>query len=94
MALKKDITLDNGITLTYHRVVSVNNVTNHRSIIDVASYINEEQREKEKDWDGKTDLHVYIVNKVYEKYYDENLNVVNAYDYLTTLEEYKDSIKC
>ena len=50
MALKKNITLNNGIILNYHRVVSVNNITNQTSIIEVASYINEEQRLKEKEY--------------------------------------------
>ena len=94
MALNKKIILDNGITMNYHRVVSVNNVVNHTSIIDVASYVNEEQREKEKEWHknfGKEDLNVYIVNKVYSIEYDENLNVVNAYEYLKTLDEFIDA---
>ena len=49
MALKKEMILENGIILNYHRVVSVNNVTNQQSVIEVASYINEAQREKEKE---------------------------------------------
>ena len=40
MAILKAIELQNGITVNYHRVVSVNNVTNHASIIEVASYTN------------------------------------------------------
>lgn len=47
MAIKKDIKLDNGITVTYHRVVSVSNTTNIKSAIEVASYINQEEREKQ-----------------------------------------------
>ena len=49
MALKKEMILENGIILNYHRVVSVNNITNQQSVIEVASYINEAQREKEKE---------------------------------------------
>ena len=33
MAIIKNITLDSGVMVNYHRVVSVNNVTNHASII-------------------------------------------------------------
>ena len=94
MALKKDIILENGITLNYHRVVSVSNITNQQSIIEVASYINETQRQKEIDWYNsvaKTDINVYIDSKYYSKEYDENLNVVNAYEYLKTLEEFTDA---
>lgn len=94
MALKKDITLNNGIVLNYHRVVSVNNITNQTSIIEVASYINEEQREKEIQWyetKSQNDMNVFIDTKYYSKEYDKNLNVDNAYDYLKTLEEFKDA---
>lgn len=94
MALKKDITLDNGIVLNYHRVVSVNNVTNKTSIIEVASYINEEQRNKEKEWyetNSQEDMNVYINTKFYSTEYNKELNVDNAYEYLKTLEEFKDA---
>lgn len=94
MALKKDITLNNGIVLNYHRVVSVNNITNQISIIEVASYINEEQRNKEKEWyetNRQNDMNVFIDTKYYSKEYDENLNVVNAYEYLKTLDEFIDA---
>lgn len=94
MALKKDITLNNGIVLNYHRVVSVNNITNQTSIIEVASYINEEQRNKEKEWyetKSQEDMNVLIETKYYSKDYDKNLNVDNAYDYLKTLDEFKDA---
>lgn len=94
MALQKNITLDNGIVLTYHRVVSVNNITNQKSVIEVASYINQEQRNKEKEWyksDSKDSMNVYIYANYCEKEYDKNLNVDNAYEYLKTLEVFKDA---
>lgn len=94
MALNKYITLDNGVILSYHRVVSVNNITNQTSIIEVASYINEEQRNKEKEWyetKSQEDMNVLIETKYYLKDYDKNLNVDNAYDYLKTLDEFKDA---
>lgn len=88
MALKKDITLDNGIVLNYHRVVSVNNITNQTSIIEVASYINEEQRQKEKEWYEKTNLekrngmNVFIETNFYTTNYDKELGVDNSYEFL------------
>lgn len=94
MALKKNITLNNGIVLNYHRVASVNNITNQQSNIEVASYINEAQRNKEKEWyetENKEDMNVFVDTKYYSKEYDENLNVINAYDYLKTLDEFKNS---
>lgn len=50
MALQKDIKMENGVTLSYHRVTSVDNVTNISSIIQVASYIDTEEREKEQHY--------------------------------------------
>lgn len=50
MALSKEIELENGITLTYHRITSLNKVTNIMNTIEVNSYINEKQREKEKTY--------------------------------------------
>ena len=38
MALQKAITLDNGITLNYHRIASLNKITNSANIIEVISF--------------------------------------------------------
>lgn len=48
MALQKEIELENGIVLNYHRITSLNKLTNISNNIEVNSYINESQREKEK----------------------------------------------
>lgn len=48
MALQKEIELDNGIILNYHRITSLSKLTNISNNIEVSSYINENQREKEK----------------------------------------------
>ena len=48
MALKKEIELENGIVLNYHRITSLNKITNMSNTIEVNSYISESQREKEK----------------------------------------------
>lgn len=94
MALKKDIKLDNGIILTYHRIVSVNSIVNRQSMIEVGSYLNKEEREKEREWynSGSADrLNVYIGTKYYIKDYDKEFNVDNAYEYLKTLEDFADA---
>lgn len=49
MALYKEIDLDNGVTVRYHRVVSVNTITNVQNIIEVASYTSKEKRDEEKN---------------------------------------------
>lgn len=92
MALQKDITLDNGIVLNYHRIVSLNTITNVQSIIEVASYVNEAQREKEKEAiETGTEMNVYIDTKYYNLDYSEETSVKTAYEYLKTLSEYKDA---
>ena len=48
MALQKEIELENGIVLNYHRITSLNKITNMSNTIEVNSYISESQREKEK----------------------------------------------
>lgn len=48
MALQKQIELENGVVINYHRVTSLNKITNISNTIEVSSYTNERQREKEK----------------------------------------------
>ena len=47
MALKKQIILDNGIAVNYHRINSIEFMTNWTININISSYISEEQRNKE-----------------------------------------------
>lgn len=99
MALSKEVILNNGIPTTYHRIVSLNKIINHMNCIEVASYISQEKRDEEKE--------ISLLNKESEKYipsnifkeskfigldYDENMTIQSAYDYLKTLDEFKDSI--
>lgn len=48
MAIQKEIELENGVILNYHRITSLNKITNISNTIEVSSYTNEKQREKEK----------------------------------------------
>lgn len=89
MALIKEIELNNGVKVNYHRIVSVNNVTNHASIIEIASYTSKEKREQEKEaFERKEFIDVFKETKFIEKEYEEDLNVVSAYEYLKTLPEF------
>ena len=93
MALSKAITLENGITVNYHRVVSINNITNQSSIIEVASYTSEEKRLEEKSKLLNIEpMNVYIRSKYYLKSYNKNLNVDSAYEYIKTLDEFTGAI--
>lgn len=93
MALIKEIELNNGVKVNYHRIVSVNNVTNHASIIEVCSYTSKEKREEEKEAFEKGEfIDVFKETKFIEKEYEEDLNVVSAYEYLKKQELYNNSI--
>ena len=63
MALKKQIELDNGIILNYHRVVSIKKVTNIQNQYEIASYISKEQREKEEEYQILQKRSIEIANQ-------------------------------
>lgn len=93
MALKKEIILNNGVITNYHRIVSLNNITNVSTIIEVASYTSKEKREEEKDAiENATEMNVFIDTKYINKEYTENLTIKEAYEYLKTLDEFKNAI--
>lgn len=86
MALKKEIQLENGIIINYHRIITLQLVTNKSVDMIVASYVDEENRDKDF-LDNKI-----IQTKVYTDAYQENYNIEKAYEYLKTLPEFKDAI--
>lgn len=85
MALQKEIILKNGIPVNYHRVVSLNQITNHVAIIEIGSYLNIGEREKEKN--GTTTI--FISSKYMEIPYGQITSVVDVYYYLKTLEMFE-----
>lgn len=92
MGLKKEITLDNGVIVNYHRIVSLNNITNVSTIIEVGSYTSKEKRKEEKDAiENATEMNVFINTEYINKEYTENLTIKEAYEYLKTLEKYKNA---
>lgn len=95
MALKKEIELENGIVTNYHRIVSLNSIVNNQNIIEVASYINQNKRKEEKEYydsdDENKSMNVFIDTRYYNTDYDENMSVKTAYNYLKSLDEFKDA---
>lgn len=90
MAIIKEIVLENGIPVNYHRVVSVNNITNISSIIEVGSYISKEKRLEEKaKIEAKEPMNIFIHTEYHNINYDPMLNVEGAYAYLKTTDEFK-----
>lgn len=96
MAIKKEIELENGIIVNYHRIVSINKITNDCNIIEVASYTSENQREKEKEYyrsiDEDKQMNVFIETDYIQKEYLENETIEECYEYLKTLDKFKDAI--
>ncbi len=89
MALIKAIELENGVTTNYHRVVSINSITNHSSIIEIASYTSKAKREEEKAaLENNVPMDVFIHSQYLEIAYNKGLDVDSAYEYLKTLPEF------
>lgn len=95
MALKKEIELDNGIVLNYHRIVSINKITNNCNVIEVASYTSEKQRDKEKEYyesvNEDKQMDVFIETEYIQKEYSENETIEECYKHLKTLDKFKDA---
>lgn len=109
MALQKEIISNNGVPLNYHRVVSVNSITNISTTIEVASYVNEAKRLEEKEYqelqmkEDRTQeeeeqleqgINVYIETEYIDLPYDKDMNVDNAYEYLLKMDKYKNAKDC
>ena len=89
MALKKEIELDNGVITSYHRIVSINKITNVSNLIELASYTNESKREEEKDAiKNGTEMNIFINTEYITAEYDENITIEETYEYLKTLDKY------
>lgn len=93
MALQKDVKMENGLILSYHRINTVTIHTNNQIVIELTSYLNQEEREKEKEAMSKQEpFNVYTETTMYPLPYDKEFSIVKAYEYLKTLDEFKDSI--
>lgn len=95
MALNKKIELENGIIVNYHRIVSINKITNSAIIIEVGSYISEAKRQEELDYYASTEhnktMNVFIETTYLNKEYNETDTIQDLYDYLKTTEKFKDA---
>lgn len=96
MALQKEITQENGIVLSYHRIESLNILTNVANIISVSSYLNRNERENElKAYEEAfingtgVEMNVYINSNIYKAPYNPSMTIEEAYDYLKTLKAFE-----
>lgn len=91
MALRKEITLSNGVTTRYHRIVSVNTITNVQNLIEIASYTAEDKRHEElgAQVDGKH-MNVFIHTRFISAPYDQDMTIEGAYDWVkANVKEFK-----
>lgn len=95
MALKKQIELENGIVLNYHRIVSINKITNNQTIIEVASYISKGKRQEEIDYYNSEEqdkqMNIFIDTTYVSADYDEDKTIQDLYDYLKTTDKFKNA---
>lgn len=96
MALEKNIELDNGVIVNYHRIVSINKITNIKNLIEVGSYSNSEKRDEEKESLQSNEINysldIKIITDFIEAPYDDTMNIKESYEYLKTLEKYKGAL--
>ena len=88
MALKKTVIMPNGLPLEYHRVVFVSLNNDNQNMILVHSYLNEEARRCEKDYEAGLVEDISERPYVYTRYYNTEcygaMSVGRAYDWLKT----------
>lgn len=108
MALYKEVELDNGVIVNYHRIVSLNKITNMSNIVEIASYSSKNKREEEAEYQrvqkkkyNKEELtkqeqelldkgiNVFMDTEFIQKEYNEKETIKDAYEYLKTLDKYK-----
>lgn len=84
MALKKEVRQDNGVVTNYHRILYIMSTINSHVSIAVLSYIDAAGRNMENSV-----TEPYKIAVTYEKEYEENMTIEDAYEYLKTLPEFE-----
>lgn len=93
MALSKPIKQNNGIVLSYHRIVDIRNVVNDKTYLDVVSYVDNEERIKEQNQPkySPNRAEIYKVSAIFALPYNDTLTIEEAYEHLKTLEVFEGS---
>ena len=96
MAIEKPIELGSGVTVSYHRVVSVNSVTNVQSVIEVASYTSEAKRLEEKasleegaESGEAVETDIFVATAYVAVGYEKGMGIAEAYSRIKSLPEYE-----
>ena len=97
MAIKKQVTADNGIVTEYHRIALLSIEVNQQITILVHSYLSKAARQIEKDYaaglydnleEGMMKF-PYVDAQYLHTDYDENMNIKNAYEFIKTLPQFE-----
>lgn len=90
MALTKNITLDNGVITRYHRIVSINHIINHASIIEICSYTSAKKRAEEKNAiENNDEMNVYLHTQYIHTNYNDTMTTADAYEFVKSLEQFE-----
>ena len=100
MAIKVQVTADNGIVTEYHRIAMLKIDVNQQNTILIHSYLSESGRQIEKDYAAGLykDVDVGLIKFPYvnAKYihipYDGRMDVIDAYNYIKTLPEFSGAV--
>lgn len=84
MALLKQVTQNDRVVTSYHRILLIQSVVNSHTSISVLSYVDQNSRNIEP-----TESRVYKSCITYEMEYVENMTIEDAYAYLKSLPEYE-----
>ena len=92
MALFKELSLVNGVTVRYHRIVSLNCITNVCNLIEVASYTGQNKRDEEKTALAAGEpMNVFIDTTVYAASYKQDMTITDAYAFLKALPDFSEA---
>lgn len=101
MAIKKKVKMDNGVTVSYHRIALINIDVNQQITLLIESYIDEEGREYMKSYargeiEGEPAF-PYMSSEYHNIPYDETLCIFNgdimhqAYEYIKTFPQFENA---
>lgn len=89
MGLYREIELNSGVVVSYHRVVSVNTVTNVQDTVEVASYTSQAKREDSRNPESD----VFVSTSFFAAPYGICPTIQSAYEWLkVSVPEFEDAI--
>ena len=85
MAIEKEIELENGIVLNYHRISSLNKITNMSNNLEINSYLNDNQREKERHYQDlqKRSANNEILSEEEQEELEKGINVLVEAEFIS-----------